>query len=234
MPPCKLFLCRRLKARAEETIALTEELEEAWNALPDSPAELEAVIDEKVGGAVQRLGVGESGGGASLPHPQPLDCTARCAALTLRPPLPPRHRSPQATEADAMLIANPAALRQYNDRCKAIADQERQLARKEEARQLARAAIDDLSVRGWWPACMPACMASVCVREYIIDMLAVEQRVCFCAPRVASRVASLASCLPPPGATLLAAGPVAAAPEGGGGRRQRHLLTQLPGGVAAG
>ena len=34
----------------------------------------------------------------------------------------------QSAEADGMLIANPAALRQYNDRCRRIAEEERQLA----------------------------------------------------------------------------------------------------------
>lgn len=48
-----------------------------------------------------------------------------------------------------MLIANPAALRQYNERCHQISDQERQLAALEERRQLARATIDDVAVS--WP-----------------------------------------------------------------------------------
>ncbi|KAL4440548.1 hypothetical protein ABPG75_003549 [Micractinium tetrahymenae] len=56
----------------------------------------------------------------------------------------------KSAEADGMLIANPAALRQYNDRCRQIADQERQLAQVEERRQLARDTIDDLAGR-WLP-----------------------------------------------------------------------------------
>ncbi|PRW39176.1 Structural maintenance of chromosomes 5 [Chlorella sorokiniana] len=51
-------------------------------------------------------------------------------------------------EADAMMIANPAALRQYNERCKQIAEQEHQLETLEEQRQLARDTLDTVS--GEW------------------------------------------------------------------------------------
>ena len=47
-----------------------------------------------------------------------------------------------------MLVQNPAALRQYNERCQQIAEQERQLAELEEKRQLARQTIDDVTVGG--------------------------------------------------------------------------------------
>ena len=53
----------------------------------------------------------------------------------------------QSNEADAMLISNPAALRQYNDRCRQISEQERSLAALEEQRQLARQTIDNITVR---------------------------------------------------------------------------------------
>lgn len=53
-----------------------------------------------------------------------------------------------------MLISNPAALRQYNERCRQISEQERNLAELEEKRQLARQTIDDITVRlsqlGWF------------------------------------------------------------------------------------
>ncbi|PSC71853.1 Structural maintenance of chromosomes 5 [Micractinium conductrix] len=54
----------------------------------------------------------------------------------------------KTADADAKLIANPAALRQYNERCRSIAEQEAELERVEETRQLARATID--GVKGRW------------------------------------------------------------------------------------
>lgn len=54
----------------------------------------------------------------------------------------------QTAESDGMLVQNPAALRQYNERCRQIAEQERQLAELEEKRQLARQTIDDVTVGG--------------------------------------------------------------------------------------
>ncbi|EFN54004.1 hypothetical protein CHLNCDRAFT_58355 [Chlorella variabilis] len=57
----------------------------------------------------------------------------------------------KTAESDGMLVQNPAALRQYNERCRQIAEQERQLAELEEKRQLARQTIDDVTSR-WLPA----------------------------------------------------------------------------------
>ena len=57
-----------------------------------------------------------------------------------------RARRLQEAEAGALFISNHAALRQYEARCRAIADQERQLEAVEGQRQLARDTIDDLAV----------------------------------------------------------------------------------------
>jgi hypothetical protein len=59
-------------------------------------------------------------------------------------------------EADGMLVSNPAALEQYHERCAMIAAQEQEHAVLEEKRGLARATIDDVTVRaglewrGWY------------------------------------------------------------------------------------
>lgn len=53
----------------------------------------------------------------------------------------------QMAEADGMLVSNPAALEQYHERCAMIAAQEQELAVLEEKRGLARATIDDVTVR---------------------------------------------------------------------------------------
>lgn len=139
-----------------------------------------------------------------------------------------------------MLISNPAALRQHNERCRAIADQERQLAAKEEARELARATIDDLSVGcvllgvaklavGVLGGCSVASVwATAWARGSKAGCEAAGLAPAAAARRPRAPALHLSDPLPAP-PRHATAGPLAAAPEGGGGFRQRHLLPQLPG-----
>ena len=108
----------------------------AGTCQPDSLEGLQASDDKKLGWALRQLRIPD--GGSRLPVPG-----RHCSARPPASPLPCTLRSPmQTADADAKLIANPAALRQYNERCRSIAEQEAELERVEETRQLARATID--------------------------------------------------------------------------------------------
>jgi len=101
--------CRRAKAHAEEAAPISDDLKDRWEAaeLPEDRAALAAYIDERVSNW-------------SGCHEQTIDQGSCCRPASTLKPCP---RRLQQMEADAMMIANPAALRQYNDRCKQVRGQ---------------------------------------------------------------------------------------------------------------
>ena len=140
-PPSPSLTCsphtrRVAKNRAEEVEPLAGDMVQRWEAagLPAEHGALLAFIEEKaragaasspaaaagVRCAMRACGLATTGA-AAVPPRQAHQLPARPLPPTMPLGLPPAARVlVQQAEADAMLISNPAALRQYNERCKQV------------------------------------------------------------------------------------------------------------------